>query len=304
MSRSSILCCAALAVCACSSSPGGDGGATTGGHGTSGGGSSGGTGGSTGGASYCDGMQVTNTAGASAYLLLYPLAQDVASSCSALVTSVDDAGNPTFAFAGTLSQAGGIWDTYLYGSGTPIDGLYPGGCDDVGVGSGPAGGTFTPPDAGTTVHAAVAAGLAGADGGLTFYGVVTFVSPWAAESSGSFYVQDPVQAGESPQPGSGIDVYVDSAAGGPPVPSRGDVVVLGGVTWSPYDGLNEFEFQSTSSLAILGKAPLPPPVAATAAQLAPGSTALDAYKGMRVVDAESFIVGSGCPPALQYTPSN
>ncbi len=287
----------ALAACSGGSSVA-DGGAGTGG-------STGGTGtggGNSGTAFDCDGMQISNTAGASAYLLLYPLAGDVASGCSPLVTGVDDAGNPIFAFAGTLAQAGGIWDAFAYSSTGPIDGLYPGGCDDVGVGQAPAGGGFTAPDAGTTVRAAVAAGLGGVDGGLDFHGVVTFVSPWAGDVGGSFYLQDPVSDGGPPEPGSGIDVYVASGAGGPPVPRRGDVVLLTGMAWSLYDGVDQFEFQSTSTLTVLGQAPLPPPVAATAAQLAPGSTALDAYRGMRVVDAESFIEGTSCPAALTYSP--
>ncbi|MHB8417912.1 MAG: single stranded DNA-binding domain-containing protein [Myxococcales bacterium] len=305
MSRPSILFAtiAAFAAFACSSSPSGsDGGTSTGGsHGTTGGGSGGSSGGS-GGTTYCDGVQITNGSGTADDLLLYPIAGDVnPSACSALVKSEDDAGNPIFAFAGTLTQAGGIWDSDAFASG--VNGLYPGGCDDVGVGLPPAGNTpFTPPASALTVQQAVAAATdGGASASYALYGIVTFVAPWAAGGSGSFYLQDPASGG-SPAPYSGIDIYVPKGAGPATVPSRGEVVEVTDVSWSPYNGVNEFAFASDggSSLNSLGQATLPPPVAATAAQLAPSSTALDQYKGMRVIDAESFTVGSSCPAALQY----
>jgi hypothetical protein len=230
----------------------------------------------------------------------------VQNDCSSLVTAVD--GGVIFASTGTFSQVAGIWDAYAYASTEPFNGVYPGGCDDLGIGTGPDGGVFAVPDGGTTVAEAVASAQAsGADGGsFNFYGVVTYVSPWSDSTSGSLYVQDPVASGGQPAPYSGINLYVTSGGGNLPAtaPSRGDVVLLSGVLWSPYKGINEFELDYGSTLTTLGRSPLPPPVVVTGSQLAATSTALDKWKGMRVLDAESFTISSNCPASMQYSPAD
>ncbi len=304
--RIALLFAATLSFAACSGggsgTDGGSSGADAGSTGRDAGGTSGGNGGSDGGSvTYCDGIQVSSGSN-DVYLLMYPESQDVAASCGTLAT---DAG---FATSGTLHVVGGIWDSYAYAQSGAINGLYPGGCDDVGVGNGPTGGSFTAPDAGMTVAAAVAAAKAAPDGGFTadVYGVVTFVaSGWGGSNGGNFYVQDPVASG-APQPGSGVDIYFGSSLKNAPAnaPNRGDVVLLTGLSWSPYKGINEFGYQATSTMTTLGQSALPPPVSATAAQLAPTSTSLDAYKGMRVADTtDNFTISATCPSDLQYTAS-
>lgn len=288
-----------------SKTDGGTTGGTTASTGSSAGGSTGGSGGlpDAGTTTYCDGVELQNGGGAGVYLVLYPLALDVQDGCSSLVTAVD--GGVTFASTGTFSQLGGVWDAYAYSSTEPFNGLYPGGCDDLGIGSGPDGGVFVAPDGGSTVAEAVAsAKISGADGGsFSFYGVVTYVSPWSNSTSGSLYLQDPVPSGSQPAPYSGINLYITSGGGNLPaiVPSRGDVVLLHAVLWSPYKGINEFELDYGSTLTTIGRSPLPPPVAVTASQLAATSTELDQWKGMRVVDVESFTIQSNCPAAMQYS---
>jgi hypothetical protein len=147
----------------------------------------------------------------------------------------------------------------------------------------------------------------------SLYGVVTFVSPWGKSSSGTaysgaIYVQDPVAMGGTPMPHSGVDIYIASTLVGTASlpstpPSRGDVVLLTNVAWAPYKGLNEFSYGMGSSITKLGTSPLPPPVALQASDLASGNTGADQWKGMRVVDRESFTVIDSCPAPLQYTPS-
>ncbi len=321
MPRVGILLAAALFFAACSGGStasdagaggGKDGGGAAGppGGGTSGGGDGGGFastdagsgdaggGGDGGSVTYCDGIQVASGS-EDIDLILYPLAQDIAASCATLLT---DAG---FATSGTLTTVGGIWDSYAYAAkGTTLNGLYPGGCDDVGGQGGPASGTFTAPDAGMTVAAAVTAAKAAPDGGYTadVYGVVTFVSSgWGGKNGSNFYLQDP--AAGTPVAGSGVDIYVGSRVTNLPAsaPARGDVVLVTGVKWSPYNGINEFGYQDGSTLTVLGQSALPTPFTATAAQLAPTAGALDGYKGMRVTATGSFAISPACPSDLQYT---
>lgn len=277
-------------------SGGGSGGSTggTGGHGTTSGGSTGGSGGD-GGTTYCDGMELANGSGADVFLLMYPLSFDVHRSCAQLVSA--DGGFP--ANGTSFTQVGGIWDAYAFASSQPFNGLYPGGCDDVGVGSGPSGGTFTAPDAGTTVQSAYQAALATPDGGFSIYGVITFMAGWTAANGGSFYLQDP--ASGTPPPQSGVDVYIPtSVASGSTLPAtfphRGDVVLVTDVVWSPYKGINEFALTATSTITTLGQSPLPAPVPLTAAQLS-SSSGLGQYEGMRVVDVENFTVKDDCNPS-------
>jgi hypothetical protein len=269
-----------------------------------------------GGTTYCNGIELKNGSSADVYMVLYPLAADVASSCPSLMGP--DGGHPVFPAAGTsFPQVGGIWNTYPNAAMPPFNGVLPGACDDVGMGSAPSGGTYTMPDGGVTVASAVQASMAGGgDGGsmaISLYGVVTFVAPWGKSSdgtaySGSIYVQDPVATGGSPMPRSGVEIYFASSLVGTAnlpsaPPSRGDVVLFANVTWAPYKGLNEFGYGMGSSITKLGTSALPPPVALQASDLASGNTGADPWKGMRVVDKEAFTVIDSCPAPLQYTPS-
>ncbi len=272
-----------------------------------------------GGTVYCNGIELKNASGADVYMLLYPLAADVASSCP----SLSGTGGAFPAVGAMFARVGGIWDTYPTAPMPPFNAVMPGGCDDVGTGSAPAGGTYTTPDGGAmTVAAAVQAAMAGGGGdagsdggsmGTSVYGVVTFVAPWGKDAqgtaySGSIYIQDPVAMGGTPMPHSGVDIYIASTlVGGASLPTsapaRGDVVLFTNVAWAPYKGLNEFGYGMGSSITKLGTSALPPPVALQASDLASGSTSADQWKGMRVVDKESFTVLDNCPAPLQYTPS-
>ena len=141
---------------------------------------------------------------------------------------------------------------------------------------------------------------------------MTFISPWGTAPSGknfgaNIYIQDPVATGGQPAPMSGIDIYIASTLVGSPnlptkPPSRGDVVLLKGVTWGPYAGLNQFVFGPTSTMTTLGQSALPPPLVMPSASLVSSSTSSNQYKGMRVVDKEAFSVVNNCPASMQYTP--
>jgi hypothetical protein len=211
---------------------------------------------------------------------------------------------------GSYPTVGGIWDTDIDddGSLTPVSAIFPGGCDDMGlgpypgVGVGDGGINFTPP--GGAVNVATAVATQGTN--MSVYGVITALYGWTVTpaKSGLIYLQDPVASGAAPA-GSGVAVYAKDtfvATLGTTVPPRGSVVELTGLDWKPFQGQNELAITSGSTVTILGNARLPPPVPLPASELGPsGATASNPYKGMRVVSqSSSCAVVNACPLDLQY----
>ncbi len=156
---------------------------------------------------------------------------------------------------GSYPTVGGIWDTDIDddGSPTPIEAVFPGGCDDMGLGPYPGVGdggiNFTAPSGGVTVAYAVA--TQGTN--MSVYGVVTALYPWALSpaKSGLVYLQDPVASGAAPA-GSGVAVYAKDtyvASLGATVPPRGSVVEFTGLDWKPFQGQNELVITSGSTVS-------------------------------------------------------
>jgi len=210
---------------------------------------------------------------------------------------------------GAYPIVGGIWDTDTDDNGggpTPVDAIFPGGCDDMGLGPfggvGDGGLNFTAPGGALTVAQAVAS----QGSGMNVYGVVTALYGWALSpaKSGLVYLQDPVASGSPPQK-SGIAVYVKDtyvATIGSAIPARGEVVEFTAVDYKPFDGQDELAITSGSTLVALGNAPLPPPVSLPSSALGAGGGAASLpYKGMRVVaQSASCQVVDACPLDLQF----
>lgn len=207
-----------------------------------------------------------------------------------------------------LTSVGGIYDLDTHDNGaTPSSNvIFPAGCDDLGLSTfvPPAGTPYTAPAGASTIAAAY-----GQTGTLSIYGVVTAINPWESTPtlySGEVYLQDP--ASGTPAPKSGALVYfnkVNAATYGTP-PVRGDVVEVTNVTWSPYDGQNEFAAGATSVVTILGTSPLPAAISLGSADLGPTATTNgQQYWGMRVSvnDGPFSVTGSSasgtCPASLE-----
>ncbi len=211
---------------------------------------------------------------------------------------------------GSYAAPGGIWDVDPDDNGTtgPVYALFPGGCDDMGLGPfagvGDGGLNYTPPAGALTVAQAIQ--TQGAS--MSVYGVVTAFYPWTSGKSGLVYLEDPVPPGGTPAPRSGLAVYValaDVPSIGTNVPARGDVVEFSALAYEPFAGRTELATSASSTMAIVGNAPLPPPVPLPASALAPSGAAqsVPSYTGMRVVARPGpFDVVDGCPLDLQYLP--
>jgi hypothetical protein len=238
---------------------------------------------------------------------------------NALVGYTDDAGFSGLVDGDTVQAISGILDVdqEFYGktegqgataTAAADPALFLAGCDDVGVyDAGPldidgdGGMNFTLPTAAQTVASVVSAQKVATSGPLV--GVVTAVYPWTpaagteAAKSGNFYIQDPVAPGGTPAAGSGALVYVskDDINSTMTIPNRGDVVSITGLSWSPYNGADkddnlpgytneqvELETGSATAIAVIGNAPLPPPIQLTAADLSPTGTSEKQYYQMRV----------------------
>ncbi len=339
-----LFACAAAAVFGLACGNGGgtsDGGSGTGSGGTTGSSSS--SGGTTGGGAitYCDGFGVQDSSAAQMVVETYSFsgALKTGGCYNTMVGYEKDAGG----FVGwsdntTIQNVGGIYDinlsdNYTEGTGSQAVSqapavIFPGGCDDMGLGSGTngiagdGGMNFTAPSGASTVAEAVTQGSS-FSAGATVWGVVTAIYPWTGGStpkSGSFYIQDVVTDGGMPAPASGIAVYVNKANVGTMVPpSRGDVVTLSGFTWSPYDGhnskatppepgftnkQNQLASTASSAVIVIGTAPLPAPVPLPATQLSP-TQSTSQYFGMRVTATGAPFTVKGtdgnndCPPQVE-----
>ncbi len=281
--------------------------------GTTGGSSSGGGAGTTTGGiahgmgndGYCDGLAVQQ-AGASNFLILYPLADPFESYNKNPCTPTNYAPD-----AGSFPQLGGIWSYYTNSS---AQGVVPADCDDLGLGAGPAdAGAITPPGGGMTVAEALGleAGLydAGMDPELvSLYGVVTFAESYYVSKgkgiAGQYYIQDMPAPGDQPQPNSGVEVYIPATAvlsgedaGTLPVnsPERGDVMYVTNMKLTSYGNNLEFELGDTSAMTVLGQSAMPPAVSVTAEELESQSTSISGYTGMRVVNKNKYTVTDTCP---------
>jgi hypothetical protein len=283
----------------------------------------------------CDGFGLE--AGGDQFLIeteaFYPSLQ-VGGCLATLVGYSKDAGFTGYVSGTTVQQAGGILDVDIVddaaegigpnptAAADPV--LFLGGCDDMGLGpytgDGDGGMNYAFPIGGQTVASVVAA-QAVAGGPLV--GVVTAVYPWTSgvltPKSGMFYIQDPVPSGGTPAPGSGVLVYMGkNDIGSNAVPNRGDVVILSGFVWSPYNGTNrtvdlpgytndQVQIGSTASatVTVIGNAPLPPPVSLTPADLSPTGTSEKQYYQMRVtVSGGPFTVdgaNTSCPVPVEST---
>jgi hypothetical protein len=282
---------------------------TDGGTGTGGGTSGGGTGGcpavAAGGgtAGYCNGSQVQTAACANVYVAIYPESSDIRAGCDSTFDSLSDAGT-------ALPALGGILDTSSYSSQAGLLTVFPSGCEDLGIGSAPviSATAFTPPTGATTVAA-----VRTAQAVTTVYGIVTYVdAPFyntttMASEDALLYLQDqPGASGTAPL--SGISVYIDdmwtTSTGTNGYPdggvTRGDVVSISGLTWSPYDGQDQLAWGSSAELTVLGTQPLPTAVSLSSSDIA--GTKGQQYLGMRITqsDAPDKVV-SGCPAVLYQT---
>ena len=217
-----------------------------------------------------------------------------------------------YADQSSVSAISGIFDldTRDNGAGSPAPALFVSNCSDLGLAgfTNPTATTITPPQNAMTVAAAYGTSSTG----VTVYGVVTAVSPWTSTgtlASGSIYIQD--AASGTPAIHSGTEVYFTKtyAASYGTAPAVGDVVAVTGLSWSPYEGVNEFAVSSTTTVTKLGTSPLPAAVSITPAQAAQSSYVTSSgYEGMRVtVSGGPFTVNGSatsqtCPTQLQYTP--
>jgi hypothetical protein len=278
------------------------GGTTTGG--TTTGGTTGGIPHGPGNGGYCDGMAVEQ-ASATDFLILYPGPADQVSGtvCDPLNYGSD---------AGSFPQLGGIWAYYTT---TSAQGVMPGGCDDLGLGNAPVGsGAITPPDGGMTVAEALSLEAGLYDAGQSFqpvsiYGVVTFSWSYYVSKgkgvAGTYYIQDMPPDGGTPQPNSGVEVYVpakvvlEAEDGGElpaESPERGDVIYATNMSLTSYGNNLEFEFVGGSSnLSVLGQSAMPPAVSVSAADLESQSATISGYTGMRVVNPNVSTVSDTCP---------
>ncbi len=320
-----ILAAAALSA-ACS---GGNGGTSTTGTGTTSGSGSttGGTSGTTSGTTattttansttsssttssgYCNGIQLSDSASTAVYLATYPKSDEIRVNCDKYIDGYLDAG-------AVLNSLAGILDRNTYVNTGTLYTVWPAGCDDVDAG--PAGliGGSVVPDGGTSVATAIA-GAADVAGPL--YGIITYInSPYSNATgghSGTAWIQDLVPAGATPAPGSGVSIYFPKGsandAGGTGAGlypatgiSRGDVVAFTNLKWSPYvpttntTGLpqRQFEYQSSSTVTVIGQGTLPPAVPLSGADLQDAGAA---WMGMRIVQTTNpDTVVNSCPAAL------
>jgi len=312
------------------SASGSSGSPTTASSSTSGSSGASSTGGSTSGStgtSYCDGFAADNAAGDAVLVQTYAFHH-------ALRRCINQ-----IADGGTLPQLGGVWDLDINDNSPYATALFPAACEDLGLtpttrdggfgngfdgGPGVDGGT-TSDDGGAAIDAGpptipsgaltVAQAVTGQGSAVTFYGVVTAVSAWAINpdggkgTSGQLYVQDAVADGGVPAPNSGISAYfddVDLAGVQDNVPSRGDLIALTNMNWSPYHGQNQFAATPATTIVDVGQVGVPPAVVLTATDLSSdgGSAASQPYRGMRVITSDGpYTTESTCPAGVTYTPS-
>jgi hypothetical protein len=309
---------------------------TTSGTGTGTGTTSGtGTGASTSGSSgttsgttiYCNGLELTDSSAATIFMATYPKSDDIRVNCDHAFDPYEiDAGSGSSATYFQLAELAGVLDRNTNAPQGTLYSVWPAGCDDLDAGPGPTGGTVVV-DGGTTIAATLVAGNSGS--ATTFagpiYGVVTFVTaPYTSDTgahSGSMWIQDPVAAGSTPAPNSGVEVYFPSESANdagatqaglyPPISVvRGDVVAFTNLKWDPYAAKtdiggaaqNELEFVATATMSLVGQGTLPPPVPLTGAELtADGGM----FMGMRVVQTDGpDTVTNTCPVALQSSSSD
>jgi hypothetical protein len=231
---------------------------------------------------------------------------DVRANCASAIDALRAS-----AVGATIPSVTGIIDNDSFAAGAsaayPIT---PGSCVDLGV-SGDSAITSVPytfPTTGTTVTAAVAGSSTTATVPL-LVGVVTYAAaPYYStkdmkEKSGSFYLEDPVDAG-MPAPGSGIEVYFNAkqAANYPDSGiAIGDVVTVSDVKWSPYPTTggvhvqNQFEANADTVVTVIGATPVPPAVPITADEIQPGASTATQYLGMRVTQTGPDTVTNICP---------
>jgi hypothetical protein len=236
---------------------------------------------------FCDGLGLASITGNAVLLETYLFLDEQSNGCYSQVQA-ESSGSQ-------LNSVGGIYDEDVSDNQVYFQAaIFPAACDDLGLGSytGPVGSSYSAPAGAYTVASAY-----GQAGTRNIYGVVTAVAPWSTTYSGTLYLQDP--ATSSPAPMSGVAVYfpkADAASFGTP-PVRGDVVEVTNATWSPYNGQAQFAAGTTTTVAVIGSAPLPVPVVVGSADVGPVSSAAQQYMGMRVTVSDAPFTVTGGPNA-------
>ena len=260
--------------------------------------------GTTGLPTYCNGSQLSNAAG-TFLVATYPKSDDIRTGCDSAFVGLTDGG------ANVYANLSGILDVDSYGDAgsAAVYTVFPAGCEDLGVGTGPSLTiAYSAPDGGTSVAASVAS----AANVALMWGVVTYIAaPYTSATgahSGQAYLQDLSGAANS-----GISIYFPKASappiGGGAMPgqvgypaaglTRGEVVAISNLKWAPYLGQLQFDFQATSAATNLGTAQLPAAVTVTDAQIAPGASPAPSNIGMRVTVAGPNTVINSCPLILK-----
>ena len=161
--------------------------------------------------SYCNGVQLSDTASTAVYLATYPKSDEIRVNCTTAFDPIFDGGS----FA--LTTLAGILDRNIYAASGTLYTVWPAGCDDIDAGAAAAVVGTTVPDGGTTVAAAITTGIGGATNiPGPVYGIVTYIdapySDLTGGHSGQAWIQDLVPSGTMPPAGSGVSIYFPTAS--------------------------------------------------------------------------------------------